>query len=57
MHLSTENIIGNSTRLVKMCMWRDASPGQVENILQRAGRTGQFETLVYHSAIDPKKVK
>lgn len=29
---------------------------QVENILSRANRKGQFETLVYHSAIDPKKV-
>eukprot|EP00904_Undaria_pinnatifida_P001837 jgi/Undpi1/11654/HiC_scaffold_36.g13949.m1 len=28
---------------------------QVENILQRASRGGQFETLVYHSAIDPKQ--
>ncbi|CAM9779671.1 unnamed protein product [Ascophyllum nodosum] len=28
---------------------------QVENILSRASRKGQFETLVYHSAIDPKK--
>ncbi|CAM9139506.1 unnamed protein product [Laminaria digitata] len=27
----------------------------VENILQRASRSGQFETLVYHSAIDPKQ--
>lgn len=29
---------------------------QVENMLQRASRSGQFETLVYHSAIDPQKV-
>ncbi|CAM9119629.1 unnamed protein product, partial [Hapterophycus canaliculatus] len=28
---------------------------QVENMLSRASRSGQFETLVYHSAIDPKK--
>eukprot|EP00752_Nemacystus_decipiens_P003764 g3465.t1 len=28
---------------------------QVENILSRASRGGQFETLVYHSAIDPKQ--
>lgn len=30
--------------------------GQVENMLSRASRGGQFETLVYHSAIDPKQV-
>ncbi|CBJ31982.1 DEAD box helicase [Ectocarpus siliculosus] len=28
---------------------------QVENMLSRASRGGQFETLVYHSAIDPKQ--
>lgn len=39
------------------CLWRSGSLGQVENMLSRASRSGQFETLVYHSAIDPKKVR
>lgn len=30
---------------------------QVENILTRNSKRGQYKTLVYHSAIDPKKVR
>lgn len=39
------------------CLVCDALHEQVENMLSRASRGGQFETLVYHSAIDPKQVK